>query len=120
MKENISRRSFLGFGAAAAVAAGAGLAGCAPQAPENEADLATTGATADIEWNKETDVVVVGFGGAGSAAAIEAARAGAQVVLLEELSNPGGSTVACGGFIMMGGTRAVRLVCGVRHGFRKR
>lgn len=105
MKENISRRSFLGFGAAAAVAAGAGLAGCAPQAPQNEADLATTGAATDIEWNKEADVVVVGFGGAGSAAAIEAARAGAQVVLLEELSNPGGSTVACGGFIMMGGTK---------------
>ena len=49
MKENISRRSFLGFGAAAAVAAGAGLAGCAPQAPQAEADLATTGATADID-----------------------------------------------------------------------
>lgn len=103
MKQEISRRAFLGLGA---VVAGAGLAGCAPQGSTgDDAGLATTGSAADVEWAKEADVVVVGFGGAGSAAAIEAARGGAQVVLLEELANPGGSTAACGGFIMMGGTK---------------
>ena len=106
MEQQISRRSFLGFGVVA-VAAGVGLAGCAPQGPAGSeaSDLPATGGAADIEWGKETDVVIVGYGGAGSAAAIEAARAGAEVVILEELSNPGGSTVACGGFIMMGGTK---------------
>ena len=32
MKNGLSRRAFLGLGATAAVAAGAGLAGCAPAA----------------------------------------------------------------------------------------
>ena len=31
MEKDLSRRAFLGLGATAAVAAGAGLAGCAPQ-----------------------------------------------------------------------------------------
>lgn len=107
MEQHISRRSFLGFGAAAAMVAGAGLAGCSPQGNKGEdnAGLATTGSAADVEWGQEADVVVVGFGGAGAAAAIEAARGGAEVVLLEELANPGGSTAACGGFIMMAGTK---------------
>ena len=34
-------------------------------------------------WDIETDVAVVGFGGAGSCAAIEAAEAGASVHLFE-------------------------------------
>ncbi|OLL28306.1 FAD-binding dehydrogenase [Burkholderia sp. SRS-W-2-2016] len=38
------------------------------------------------------DVVIVGAGGAGLAAAIEAAEAGARVVLLEKNDAPGGST----------------------------
>lgn len=35
-------------------------------------------------WDQETDIVVVGFGGAGSAASITAADAGASVVLLDK------------------------------------
>lgn len=108
IKKQLSRRAFLGFGATAAVVAGAGLAGCAPKAAEsNESSLSATGSgnVADVTWEKEVDVVVVGYGGAGSAAAIEAKEAGAEVLLLEETKNPGGSTLACGGFIMMGGTK---------------
>ncbi|MEG0503387.1 MAG: FAD-dependent oxidoreductase, partial [Raoultibacter sp.] len=104
---NVSRRSFLGLGAVAALAAGTGLVGCAPQqgGQKAEAQGVVVGNAADVEWTKETDVVVVGFGGAGSAAAIEAKKAGVEVVLLEMLKNPGGSTLANGGFIMMGGTK---------------
>ena len=40
----------------------------------------------------ETDVLVIGFGGAGASAAIEAHDAGAQVVLLEKMPQPGGNT----------------------------
>ncbi len=36
------------------------------------------------KWNRETDVVVVGFGAAGAAAAITAHDAGAKVILLEK------------------------------------
>ena len=35
------------------------------------------------KWDHEADVVIVGYGGAGACAAIEAARAGASVLLLE-------------------------------------
>ena len=40
----------------------------------------------------ETDVLVIGFGGAGASAAIEAHDAGAKVILLEKMDQPGGNT----------------------------
>ena len=42
--------------------------------------------------DETVDVLVVGGGGAGLAAAIEAAESGARVVLLEKNDAPGGST----------------------------
>ena len=42
-------------------------------------------------------MVVVGFGGAGSIAAITAHDAGARVYLLEKMANPGGQTMLSGG-----------------------
>jgi len=37
-------------------------------------------------WDREADLVVVGFGGAGCAAAIEAHTAGAETIILEKQS----------------------------------
>jgi len=51
-----------------------------------------------------TDVLVVGGGGAGLAAAIEAAGAGARVVLLEKNADLGGSTAWSVGSISVNGT----------------
>ncbi|MDR2484948.1 MAG: FAD-binding protein [Treponema sp.] len=47
-----------------------------------------------VSWDAEYDVVVIGFGGAGSAAAITAADAGARVLLLEKapMGEEGGNT----------------------------
>ncbi|MHA1109180.1 MAG: FAD-dependent oxidoreductase [Alphaproteobacteria bacterium] len=53
----------------------------------------------------EFDVVVVGGGGAGLAAAIEAARAGASVVLLEKNPELGGTTLRSVGSLTSTGTR---------------
>lgn len=50
------------------------------------------------------DVVVVGAGGAGLAAAIEARRAGADVVLLEKNPAPGGSTAWSVGSVTASGS----------------
>ena len=45
-----------------------------------------------IAWDEQTDVVVIGSGLAGLAAAIEAAVAGASVVVLEKMKITGGNT----------------------------
>ena len=46
---------------------------------------------------KETDVVVIGGGGAGFAAAVSAKEAGANVILVEKLASVGGNTLISGG-----------------------
>ena len=48
---------------------------------------------------READVIVVGAGAAGLAASIEAANAGAKVILLEKLPAVGGSTLISGGIV---------------------
>ncbi|WP_227996391.1 FAD-dependent oxidoreductase [Nocardia australiensis] len=54
-------------------------------------------------WDKEADVVVAGYGIAGVCAAIESARAGAQVLILERTGGWGGAAAMAGGFIYLGG-----------------
>lgn len=44
------------------------------------------------KWDETYDVIVVGAGGAGMAAAVKAADEGAKVVVLERLAFPGGNT----------------------------
>jgi 3-oxo-5alpha-steroid 4-dehydrogenase len=58
------------------------------------------------KWHAHCDVIVVGFGAAGSCAAIEAATAGADVLVLERASGISGTTcIATGHFYLGGGTR---------------
>jgi fumarate reductase flavoprotein subunit len=54
------------------------------------------------------DVIVIGAGGAGMSAALEAARAGARVALLEAGPRVGGSTALAGGLFYAAGTAAQR------------
>ncbi len=54
-------------------------------------------------WDYETDVAVIGFGASGACAAIEAADAGAQVMLFERNSGSGGASGLSGGEIYIGG-----------------
>ena len=54
-------------------------------------------------WDGTTDVAVVGFGGAGACAAIEAADQGARVTLLELGSQGGGSTRLSSAEVYLGG-----------------
>jgi glutamate dehydrogenase/leucine dehydrogenase len=72
---SVSRRDFLkgtaiGTGGAALVGFGAGEARAMGTAP--------------VAWDQEADVVILGFGGAGACAAIEAHDAGASVLVLEK------------------------------------
>ena len=77
-QNNLSRRSFLksaGVSAGTTLAAGVGLGltGC-------------DGSTPPLQeaWDYETEVVVIGYGGSGACTAIEAANAGASVIILEK------------------------------------
>jgi succinate dehydrogenase/fumarate reductase flavoprotein subunit len=58
------------------------------------------------KWDAEADVVVVGFGGAGGAASIEAHDAGAEVMVLEKAPSnlPGGNTGCCAGYMLVPST----------------
>jgi 3-oxo-5alpha-steroid 4-dehydrogenase len=53
-------------------------------------------------WDQEFDVVVVGFGGAGSAAALEARSGGARVLVIDRFGG-GGATARSGGVVYAGG-----------------
>ncbi|WP_239443012.1 flavocytochrome c [Gordonibacter sp. An230] len=91
----VSRRSFIAGAAMAGVAATLGLAGCAPQGERNEA----TAQGSNTKWSEECDVLVVGSGYTGLAAAIEAKSAGADVKVIEKANRAGGnSSLAAGDF----------------------
>lgn len=64
------------------------------------------------QWDITTDVAVVGFGGAGACAAIEAHDAGANVLLMDAASAPGGSTALSSAEIYLGGGTRVQKACG--------
>ena len=57
-----------------------------------------------VDWNEIVDIVVVGSGFAGLAAAIEARNSGASVIVLEKMKAPGGNSVISDGGIAAAGT----------------
>ena len=111
--KKLSRREFVKGAAVggAGVAAAGMLASCAPAATPAPGETAAPAATCPPAgecapcavpgvpetWDKEADVVVVGYGGAGACAAIESFGAGAKVLVLEKMSVGGGTTVVSGG-----------------------
>jgi monoamine oxidase len=82
MPLTLSKRNFLK--GMAAVAAG-GLAAAQTAQAKPKADL-------PAKWDREADVVILGYGGAGACAAITAKDAGADVVIFEKCAQGGGNT----------------------------
>jgi 3-oxo-5alpha-steroid 4-dehydrogenase len=64
-------------------------------------------------WDERADVVVVGFGAAGASTAIEAAEAGADVLVLDRFGG-GGASAMSGGVVYAGGGTAVQHAAGVQ------
>lgn len=62
-------------------------------------------------WDERTDVAVVGFGGAGACAAIEAAEQGARVMVVERFDG-GGATAISGGIVYAGGGTSHQVAAG--------
>ncbi len=60
--------------------------------------------TDTLRWDEEYDVVIVGSGFAGLAAAIEARQAGASTVVLEKMRIPGGNSAISGGLLAVAGS----------------
>jgi succinate dehydrogenase/fumarate reductase flavoprotein subunit len=69
-----------------------------------------------MKWDAETDVLIIGYGGAGAVAAITAADAGARVLITEKMEKGGGTTnISVGGFLCLqdldGGLRYMQSLC---------
>ncbi len=107
IEHGISRRNFLtGAGAAAALGA-IGLAGCSPKASASKSDSKAAGSAAsegaspsdylgeapeiaasDIKETRECDILIVGAGMSGSAAAATAADMGADFIVVDKGTEP--------------------------------
>jgi len=103
----VSRRRFLGTAAAAGSAAAVSPLVAAAQATPEASPVASpvappiaeenlSSSTLPASWDQETDVVVVGTGAAGFAAAVTATQAGAKVIMLERATFAGGTTLISG------------------------
>lgn len=69
-------------------------------------------ASEQIEWDDGADLIVAGYGGAGIAAAVQAAEHGAEVIALDIYAG-GGSTAMNGGIVYAGGGTHVQKDAGV-------
>jgi len=96
MGKDIGRRAFLK--GTAFTSLGLVAAGCAPKTVEEQSAIPGT-------WDKEADVVIIGAGGTGLAAAVEAVEAGASVIVLEKGSVYGGSTAFSSGIVLAAATK---------------
>lgn len=99
--KKLSRRDFIKGAAASAalVTAGSVLSACA-----NESSNSQEGNKESVAWDMETDVLIIGAGGAGMCAGYEAAQAGAKALILEKSAIFGGTSIRSGGIIQASGT----------------
>jgi 3-oxo-5alpha-steroid 4-dehydrogenase len=70
------------------------------------------GSAEDVAWDEEADLVVVGYGGAGVAAALQAREEGLSVIALDRFEG-GGSTAMNGGIVYAGAGTAIQQAAGV-------
>lgn len=99
--QSVSRRAFLSKGAA-----GLGAAALAGTAVDE--------AKAEIKWDMSADVVVIGAGVSGLAAAITARDSGASVISVDENFDIGGRGMLSGGRVHLGGGHALQQKFGIK------
>ncbi|MBU4277299.1 MAG: flavocytochrome c [Proteobacteria bacterium] len=97
-KSVTSRRNFLKQAGGAAAAMGLATSGLMMKTTEAGA------AELPKKWDQTADVIVIGSGFAGLAAALEAKKAGAKVIILEKMPVPGGNSIINGGLMAATGS----------------
>jgi len=112
--KGLSRRGFLRSAAASAAIAGtAGIIGSPAMAlAETKEKCGEPDGAKPIQpiappakWDKEADVVIVGTGGGGLAAALRLSESSKSVIAIEKMQGPGGGSKEAGLFFTFGGTR---------------
>jgi flavocytochrome c len=98
--KSVSRRNFLKTAGTAAAVAGLATSGVALAPWTAEAACATL----PKKWDETFDVVIIGSGFAGLAAAYEAKKAVASLVILEKMRTPGGNSIINGGVVSAAGS----------------
>ena len=99
---SVSRRTFLSTGAASAVA----LTGAANEAKAQ--------AGQPVKWDRSADVVIIGAGVSGLAAAIAARDAGASVISVDRNFDIGGRGILSGGRVHLGGGHVLQQKAGIK------
>ena len=94
-RQALSRREFLKKGVVAGVGAAA-LTGLGTT-------VAREASSADVEWDYEVDVLVIGAGAFGLPAAIRARDLGSTVLVIDQNFDPGGRMLHSGGWVSLGG-----------------
>jgi NADPH-dependent 2,4-dienoyl-CoA reductase/sulfur reductase-like enzyme len=95
---DLTRRGFLG---AAAVAGLGALAACSSTAPAAGSGSSSNAAAVGLpaKWDQETEIVIVGIGSAGVAAAVEASKLGISSIIIDKMpeETAGGDSTCFGG-----------------------
>lgn len=99
--KGLTRRDFLKATGGAAAVAGIAVGGIAGNSKEAQAAWDSM----PKKWDETYDVVIIGSGFAGLAAAIEAKIAGASVVVIEKMPVHGGNSIINGGDFSAPGTK---------------
>ena len=123
----LSRRDFLKVGGSACLVAGAGaaLAGCSPNGGESGKAASAEGSGEasvvgyePVSFDQETDILIIGTGYAGLAAAMAPALAGKKIVLAEKQQMMGGDSAGSCCFMFANGTQ-LQLDAGYSHDDRR-
>jgi succinate dehydrogenase/fumarate reductase flavoprotein subunit len=101
-KKNLNRREFFRNAAFGGVAVAAGNFTAEAAARQ-----------ARTKWDKEADIVVVGAGCTGLTAAIQAAEAGASLILVEANFDVGGHAIVSAGNVALGGGTSAQKKAGI-------
>ena len=99
-QKSLTRRNFLKTAGGAAAVAGLATTGIPLMTSQAQAACDAL----PKKWDETYDVVVIGSGFAGLAAAYEAKKGGASVVILEKMRTPGGNSIINGGVVSAAGS----------------